>query len=321
TVAVVALERMFGAMIDKGIDRIEFQLQSDLAMLLVRAKAQVIMYDNDHSTPDSEQMSILCVTRDLDAFKKFMSHFKNSENSVAKKPMEDEKFKSLIKKYFDSDGNVLPSGKIKNPLMRTQMLSRNASPPTSKHGKEICRNTLVSSSTNSTNTASHSTLLSNTNSNNLSNSTDEDVIVVSSVRRRNSLNRKRAGPSSDHEPNTDFSTRFNGIRLKKKYKSSTDIVPYSKVPPKPVSGVSHSLGRRDPNSKLFYYHCVGYSSILITGSDYNRLIDMDELNDTLIVFYMRYALNKLREHDEAKARKYYLFDSYFYKKLSDLRDA
>ncbi|KAF0478665.1 cysteine proteinase [Gigaspora margarita] len=149
--------------------------------------------------------------------------------------MDNEKFKSSIQKYFDSDGNVLLSGKIKNPLMRTQLLGRNTSPPTSRHGKEICRNTSVSSSANLTNTASHSTL-PNANSTHLSNSTDEEeVIVVSSIRKRNSLNRKRSGPSSDlanetemdHEPNPDFLAKFSGGRLKKKYKFSTDIVTYS----------------------------------------------------------------------------------------------
>ncbi|CAG8530623.1 8036_t:CDS:2 [Gigaspora margarita] len=405
-------EHIIKIQIDKGIDRIWVQLQTNvnLAMLHIRAKAQVIVRNKDHPTPDSGQMSILCATRDLNALKKFISHIKNPENSVQIKPMDVEQFKSLIKKHFDSDGNVLPSGKIKNPLplMRTQLLGRNTSPPTSSHGKEICRNTSVSSSANSTNAASHSTL-PNANSNHLSNSTDEEVIVVSSVRKRNSLNRKRSGPSSDlanetemdHKPNPDFLAKFSGIRLRKKYKPSTDIVTYSNhrsnnsaksprtldndfiISPnkKRTSLIStqtrqradssldqveetdvrfrrrfrvstnsgnnsketsstltkenastspkyvdpdvvilgsldrrskiQSLGRRDPNSKLFDYHCVGYSSLLITGSDYNRLIDMDELNDNLI----------LREHDEANARKYYLFDSYFYKKLSDLRDA
>ncbi|RIB05047.1 hypothetical protein C2G38_630217 [Gigaspora rosea] len=415
-------EHIIEIQIDKDIDSIWFLSNVNLAMLNIRTKAKVIVRNKeDHPTPDSEKMFILCATRDLIAFKKFISHFKNPEYSVQIKLMDDDKFKSSIQKYFDSDGNVLPSGKIKNPLplMRTQLLGRNTSPQTSRHGKEICRNTSVSSSANLTNTASHSTL-PNANSNHLSNSTDEEeVIVVSSMRKRNSLNRKRSGPSSDlanetemnHESNPDFLTKFSGGRLKKKYKSSTDIVTYSNhrsnnsaksprtydddfiISPnkkrtslistqtrqradssldqveetdvrfrrrfrlstnsgnnskEPSSTLTkenastspkyvdpdlvildspdrrskiQSLGRRDPNSKLFEYHCVGYSSLLITGSDYNRLIGMDELNDNLIVFYMRYALNQLREHDEAKARKYYLFDSYFYKKLSDLRDA
>ncbi|CAG8751293.1 4957_t:CDS:2, partial [Cetraspora pellucida] len=131
-VAVMALDYTF----DKGIDNIEFlcQRQPNLAMLQIRARTQVIVRDKNHSSPYGGQMSILCVTRDLNAFKEFMSHFKNSENSVAKKPMESEKFKSLIRKYFDSDGNALPPGMIKNPLLKTQLLSRNTS-PISRYGK------------------------------------------------------------------------------------------------------------------------------------------------------------------------------------------
>ncbi|CAG8675872.1 4852_t:CDS:2, partial [Scutellospora calospora] len=72
--------------------------------------------------------------------------------------------------------------------------------------------------------------------------------------------------------------------------------------------------------ELFSYRCAGYSPIQITGSDYNRLKDDDELNDNLIVFYMRYCLEKLRKNDENDAKRYYLFDSFFYQKLSDLND-
>ncbi|CAG8541829.1 7489_t:CDS:2, partial [Racocetra persica] len=70
--------------------------------------------------------------------------------------------------------------------------------------------------------------------------------------------------------------------------------------------------------ELFSYRCAGYSPIQIIGSDYNRLKDDDELNDNLIVFYMRYCLEKLRKNDENEAKRYYLFDSFFYQKLSDM---
>ncbi|KAF0385371.1 cysteine proteinase [Gigaspora margarita] len=75
---------------------------------------------------------------------------------------------------------------------------------------------------------------------------------------------------------------------------------------------------RDPDSELFSYRCAGYSPIQIMGSDYNRLKDDDELNDNLIVFYMRYCLEKLRQNNEDDAKRYYLFDSFFYQKLSDM---
>ncbi|CAG8566460.1 45665_t:CDS:2 [Gigaspora margarita] len=51
---------------------------------------------------------------------------------------------------------------------------------------------------------------------------------------------------------------------------------------------------------------------------YNRLKYDDELNDNLIVFYMRYCLEKLRQNNEDDAKRYYLFDSFFYQKLSDM---
>ncbi|CAG8472318.1 10543_t:CDS:2 [Scutellospora calospora] len=353
--------------IEKGIDNIEFQCQNDLAMLLIRAKTQVFVRDKSHPSPDDGQMPILCVTRDLSAFKEFINHFKSSKRSVAIKPMDIEKFKMLFNKYFDSDGNVLPSGKINNPLSRTQFLSRK-SPPTYRYGngKEIY---------------------------------DE----VSANRRRKSLDLKRSDSSSDLandiandieidlESSTEFSLKFTGTRLKKKYKSPTDTVTYSSrrssYSPKssrtfdddfiispnkrrnslissqrqkmnsfsnqveetdmrfrrkyrsstnsiynketsptyiqgktsrcinPVvvildSSPDRGIKRRDPTSELFYYYCVGYSSVLITGADYNRLVDMDELNDNLIVFYMRKESNEIYDQMSRwiKKKKIDLFD-------------
>ncbi|KAI0034653.1 hypothetical protein K488DRAFT_45060 [Vararia minispora EC-137] len=72
----------------------------------------------------------------------------------------------------------------------------------------------------------------------------------------------------------------------------------------------------DPRS-ILVYPPSGRGSVNITKGDLARLAPGEYLNDTLIEFGLRLWLDDLRQVNPERIDEIYVFNSFFYKKLSD----
>ena len=72
------------------------------------------------------------------------------------------------------------------------------------------------------------------------------------------------------------------------------------------------------NIELFVYPFSGLNSITIFKNDLRRLHGKHFLNDTIIDFYLRYLFDQ--QHPEVK-KKIHIFDTFFYKKLTDRNES
>ncbi|KAK9449243.1 uncharacterized protein V1518DRAFT_287153 [Limtongia smithiae] len=61
---------------------------------------------------------------------------------------------------------------------------------------------------------------------------------------------------------------------------------------------------------------IGNKTLVVTQDDFSRLDDGEFLNDTIIDFYLKYILDKLRKSKPEIIGNTYVFNTFFYKKLT-----
>ncbi|RHZ86951.1 hypothetical protein Glove_42g32 [Diversispora epigaea] len=274
-------------------------MQYYLGLMIFHCKAPGGKTDKEHKVPRlSSNVQLICITKDIPVFKYTIEYLLTKLNRVV--PLELSQSLSIVKEYDEL--RTYWSNSINRQRKQKQQQSQKEETNSINRQRKQKQQQSEMEEANSINRQQQQQQSETEEANSINRQQQQQQ---SKTEEANSINRQQQQQSETEEADSIDRQQQQSETEEANSINDVEITVFESID--------------NPDKTLFSYTSRNSNCpINIKVREFLRLYQEDELNDNIVVFYLRYLYDRLWETDPTGAEQTYIFDSLFYERLSNL---